>query len=99
MAKEEAKDGKAVKKERRPQALKRDLQNVKRRTRNRSFTSTVKTAIRQLDETIEKKDTAGIKTHLNAVYSLMDKGVKRGVYKNNTASRTKSRLAARCAKA
>lgn len=94
MAKEEAAKGK----EKRPTPLKRDLQNEKRRLRNKSFKSSVRTAIRALDEALPKGDKAVIKQHLDEVYSLMDKGVKRGVYKLNKASRTKSRLAAKAAK-
>lgn len=93
MAKEET----VKAKEKRPTPLKRDLQNEKRRLRNKSFRSTVRTAVRQLDEAIPKGDQAAVKQQLDAVYSLMDKGVKRGVYKLNKASRTKSRLAARVA--
>lgn len=92
MAKEEA----AKKaKERRPTPLKRDLQNEKRRLRNKSFKSSVRSAIRRFDETLPKGEQAQIQVELNNVYSLMDKGVKRGVYKLNKASRTKARLAAR----
>jgi small subunit ribosomal protein S20 len=91
MAKEEA----VKAKEKRPTPLKRDLQNEKRRLRNKSFKSSVRSAIRLFDEAIPKGDEAVVKKHLDAVYSLMDKGVKRGVYKLNKASRTKSRLAAR----
>jgi small subunit ribosomal protein S20 len=93
MAKEEAKKTK----ERRPTPLKRDMQNEKRRLRNKSFKSSVRSAIRQFDESVQKGDEAAIKADLNAVYSLMDKGVKRHVYKINKASRTKARLAARAA--
>lgn len=94
MAKEEAKKTK----ERRPTAQKRDIQNEKRRLRNRAFRSSVRTSIRHLEEAIEKGDEALTKERLSTAYSLMDKGVKRGVFKINTANRTKSRLAARAAK-
>lgn len=96
MAKEE-KDKKEAAKVRRPQALKRDLQHEKSRLRNREFKSSVRTAIRSFDETLEKGDKALAKEKLNEVYSIMDKGVKRGVLKLNKASRTKARLAARAA--
>lgn len=86
-----------VKKEKvkRPTPLKRDIQNEKRRLRNKAFKSSVRTAIRQFEENLPKGEEAVIKEHLDNVYSMMDKGVKRGVYKLNKASRTKSRLAAR----
>jgi len=75
-------------------ALKRDLQNEKNRLRNRSHKASVQTAVRSLRTSLSKKDTEETtKQKLDAIYSLMDKGVKRGVYKANKAARTKSRLA------
>lgn len=84
-----------VKKVKRPTALKRDIQNEKRRLRNKAFKSQVRTTIRQFEELLPKGDTAAITEKLTQVYSLMDKGVKKGVFKINKASRTKSRLTAR----
>lgn len=82
-------------KTKRPSALKRDIQNQKRRLRNRSYRSEVLTAIRSLKASLSSKDGAeSTKTKLDAIYSLMDKGVKKGVFKANKAARTKSRLAA-----
>lgn len=86
------------KKERRPSAIKRDMQSKKRRLRNKAFTSQVKTAIKHLDESISTKDQGKITEKLNEIYGLMDKGVNKGVFKANKASRTKSRLAARAAR-
>ena len=81
---------------RKPSALKRDIQSEKRRLRNGSYRSSVLTAIRSFESALSKKETAEtLKAKLDAVYSLMDKGVKKGVYKLNKASRTKSRLTAR----
>ena len=84
-----------VKKVKRPTALKRDIQNEKRRLRNKAFKSQVRTAVRQFEEILPKGEPDAIKEKLNTVYSLMDKGVKKGVFKINKASRTKSRLTAR----
>ncbi len=95
MAKEEAVKAKV----KRPTPLKRDLQNEKRRLQNKAFKSQVRTAVRAFEETLEKGDKALVQQRLDTVYSLMDKGVKNGVYKLNKSSRTKSRLAARsCSK-
>ncbi len=94
---EETKKKAAVKK---PSALKRDIQAEKRRLRNRSFRSSVMTAIRGFESALtQKAEPEAIKAKLNSVYSLMDKGVKKGVYKANKASRTKSRLCSRLTKA
>lgn len=97
MAKEEQEKGKKGGKVKRATPLKRDEQSEKRRLRNRSFKATVRTAIRRLDESLPKGDAEAVKENLNSIYSLMDKGVKRGVYKQNKANRTKSRIAARAA--
>lgn len=93
MAKEAAKE----KKVKRPTAIKRDLQSEKRRLRNKTFKSSVRTAIRKFEESLTKEDPAAIKESLNSVYSLMDKGVKHGVFKVNKAGRTKARLTAHAA--
>jgi small subunit ribosomal protein S20 len=83
------------KKVKRPTALKRDLQNEKRRLSNKIYKSRTRTAIRAFEETLEKGDRELANLKLNTIYSLLDKCVKTGVYKLNKASRTKSRLAAR----
>jgi small subunit ribosomal protein S20 len=77
---------------RRPSALKRNLQSERRRIANRSFKATVQTAIRGYKDCLSKKDQTAAQAQLKAVYSLMDKGVKTGIFKLNKASRTKSRL-------
>ncbi len=92
MAKEEtAKKAKT----KRPTALKRDLQNSKKRLMNKAFKSQVRTSVRNFEAALPGKDTTTIAATLKEIYSLMDKGVKHGIFKLNKASRTKSRLAAR----
>jgi small subunit ribosomal protein S20 len=92
---DETKKKAAVKK---PSALKRDIQNEKRRLLNRAFRSSVLTAIRGFESALSKKEAPEVvKTKLSDVYSMMDKGVKRGIYKANKAARTKSRMTARFA--
>lgn len=79
-----------------PSALKRDLQSEKKRLRNRSYRASVLTTIRSFESSLSQKESPEIiKTKLNSIYSIMDKGVKRGVYKLQKAARTKARLAAR----
>jgi small subunit ribosomal protein S20 len=84
--KKEEKKGTKIK---RPSAKKRDIQHTKRELQNRSFRSKARTAMRTLEE---KPD------HLNVVYSLLDKGVKKGVFKKNKANRLKSKLSKKTAK-
>jgi small subunit ribosomal protein S20 len=94
-------DANAEKKEKkikRHSALKNDLQNERRRLRNRSYRTTVNTAIRNFQNSLDQKESAeSVKSKLNLVCSLMDKGVKKGIFKLNKAARTKSRFAARIA--
>lgn len=91
MAKEE-------KKVRRPQALKRAEQSEKRRLINKSFKAAVRSILRDFEDALKAPDADARKKALSDVYSLLDKGVKKGIYKANTASRTKARMAARLAK-
>lgn len=83
----QAKDKKRTK---RPTALKRDIQSRKKQLRNKMFKSQVRTAMR----TLKEAQTGGKMTPeiLSSVYSLLDKGVKKGVFKINKASRLKSRI-------
>jgi small subunit ribosomal protein S20 len=89
---EAKKDKEKAPKERRPQAQKRDLQSVKRNLQNNAFKSKVNTAIRSFRTSLTQSDKTEQKKKLNEVYSLVDKGVKSGVYKLNKASRIKSRF-------
>ena len=76
-------------------AKKRDKQGAKRRVANRGFKATVRTAVRAYEEALTGSDKVAAQKQLDAVYSLVDKGVKTGRYKANKAARTKSRLTSR----
>ena len=54
-------------KEKRPTALKRDMQNEKRRLANRSFKAEVNTAVRAFKESLSKKDAIAAKEQFAAV--------------------------------
>ena len=84
------KDGKKV---RRPQAQKRALQAEKANLRNRIFKSRIRSALRHLSEAIAGGQLEAAKEHVAAVYSLADRGIKRGVFKINKAARLKSQVA------
>jgi small subunit ribosomal protein S20 len=75
-----------------PTALKRALQDKKRALQNKSFKSMVKTALRSFHEAITNKETDGLTEKLNAIFSLMDKGVKKHIFKSNKAARIKSTM-------
>ena len=91
------KKAKENKKEKRPTALKRDIQSEKRRLHNKQFRATVKTAIKALETSVKNNQQDEAKENLSKVFSLMDKGVKTGVFKQNKADRTKSRLTTKTA--
>ena len=88
MAKEEAKRKKC------PTAEKRMKQNLKQRALTRSFKSSVRTAINAFEKALSTGEKSKVQATLSTVYSLMDKGVKRGVYKKNKAARVKSNVSA-----
>jgi len=74
-------------------AKKRDLQSIKRNSQNRTFKAKVSTAITAYKKAVsDRLETGALKQKLSLVYSLMDKGVKTGIFKLNKANRTKSRL-------
>lgn len=92
-----AQEKKEAVKTKRPTAVKRDIQNQKRREQNRVVKSQIKTAIRHFEETLNEGDSTARAERLNQAYRLLDKGHKKGVVPANAASRTKSRLAAKLA--
>lgn len=88
---DEKKEGEA-KKVKLPTALKRRKQDDQKQLRNRARKAHIQTA----RVAFAKADTAEAKTaKLSALYRLLDKAVKKGVMKENKASRLKSRMAAK----
>jgi small subunit ribosomal protein S20 len=76
-------------------ALKRARQTEKRTTRNRANASRLRTALRQMRESLAKGDKAGAEQIFRQTVSALDKAVQKGILHGNTSSRYKSRLAAR----
>jgi len=91
-----AKEEKVVKKKR-PTAEKRVIQNVKQRLINKSFKSEVRTAMRSFEGALKGGEVKTVQEAMSHVYSMMDLGCKRGVFKKNKASRLKARAAAKVA--
>ncbi len=94
MANDAKKPEEKAAKVKRPTAKKRDLQGAKRNLSNRSFKARAQTLIRSFKESAAQKKGADVKAKLNEVYSLIDKGVKKGIVKSNKANRVKSQLSA-----
>ncbi|MFH0957152.1 MAG: 30S ribosomal protein S20 [Pseudomonadota bacterium] len=79
-----------------PSALKRMRQNEKKRLRNMSYKSKVKTAVKKYLKAVDEKTPEAPKL-LNETMSLLSKGVSKGIFHKNTASRSISRLSRRLA--
>ena len=76
-----------------PSALKRHRQSQKRRANNQINRHKLKTQMKKLKTAIEGGASAGAKALVPATFSSIDKSVRKGVLKKNTAARYKSRLA------
>ena len=79
-------------------ALKANRQNIKRREHNRALRAKLRTGLKSIRKSLDGKDIAAAKTALRSLQSLVDKMATKGIIHKNTASRYKSRLAARVAK-
>jgi small subunit ribosomal protein S20 len=76
-------------------ALKRARQTEKRTATNRANTSRLRTALRDLRESIEKGDKPATERLYRTTVSVLDKAIQKGTLHENTASRYKSRLGKR----
>ena len=76
-------------------ALKRARQTGKRTLINRANTSRLRSALRDLRETIAQGDKAAAEKTYRETVSALDKAIQKGVIHKNTAARYKSRLSAR----
>ncbi len=78
-----------------PQAKKRARQNERRLEVNKARRSRIRTFLRKVEEAIESGDKEAAAAALRAAQPELMRGVSKGVYHKNTASRKVSRLAAR----
>ncbi len=85
---DEAQEGK--KRPKAPTAAKRHKQDVKKTLRNRMMKSKIKTARSSFAALASGESKTEAK---NALYSELDKAVKKGLFTKNKAARLKSRLA------
>jgi small subunit ribosomal protein S20 len=79
-------------------AEKRWHQSLKRRDRNRSRRSLMRTALRAVRESAAKGDGAATGSALAAAYSTLDRAAKTGAIHTGKADRLKRRVAALAAK-
>ena len=78
-----------------PQSKKRARQNERRALVNQSRRSRIRTFIRKVEEAIASGDQAAAADALRAAQPEVMRGVNKGIFHKNTASRKISRLAAR----
>jgi len=78
-----------------PQAKKRARQAVRRTEVNKARRSRIRTFLRQVEEALESGDQAAAAEALKAAQPEVMRGVNKGIFHKNTASRKISRLAAR----
>ena len=76
-------------------ALKRARQTEKRTDRNRANASRLRTALRDMRESLAKGDKKAAELVFRQTTSILDKGIQKGTLHENTAARYKSRLSAR----
>lgn len=70
-------------------AKKREIQSEKKRLKNRSYRAGLKTTLKEYQKSLS---TAEATKKLSEIYSVVDKGVKKGIIKANKASRIKARM-------
>ncbi|BCB84433.1 30S ribosomal protein S20 [Phytohabitans suffuscus] len=77
--------------------IKRNRQNEKRRVRNKSVKSSLKTAIRKFNEAVDgsEVDTEAAAALLRDASRKLDKAVSKGVIHKNQAANRKSAIAKR----
>ncbi len=80
-------------------AVKRNIQNQKRRMRNRMMKTRVKSAVKIVLAAEKEGDAAALTTELNNAKSIIDKAAKKGVLHKKTAARRISRLSRRANRA
>ncbi|MGH3664299.1 MAG: 30S ribosomal protein S20 [Micromonosporaceae bacterium] len=73
--------------------IKRNRQNEKRRLRNKSVKSSLKTAVRKFRETAEAGDAEQANVLMRAASRQLDKAASKGVIHKNQAANRKSALA------
>ncbi len=76
-------------------AKKRVAVAERNRERNQAVKSRVKTMNKKVVVAVQEQDAETAKNALSVAYKELDKAVSKGIMKKNTASRKKSRLAAK----
>ena len=78
-----------------PQSKKRARQNEKRQAVNKARRSRIRTYLRKVEEAIASGDKDAATAALRAAQPELMRGVSKGIFHKNTASRKMSRLSSR----
>ena len=78
-----------------PSAKKRIRNTLRKTDINKSRRSRIKTFVRKVEESIDSKDAKSAMESLKAAQPEIMRGVTKGIFHKNTASRKKSRLSSR----
>ena len=73
-------------------AKKRVLVNIKKEERNHEYLASAKTAVKNVERAITKKDKETARANLKTAIKRIDKAAGAGVIAKNTCARKKSRL-------
>ncbi len=76
-------------------AEKQMRQGARRRTRNRTILSALKSWVKKVDEAVRAKNEGEAKKRLSFAASAFGRAASKGIIKRNTAARKISRLARR----
>lgn len=77
------------------QQMKRNKQNEKRRLANASFKSSLKTALKNVEVSVENNEKEQAVANLSLAFKKLDKAVAKGIHHKNYANRQKARLSKR----
>ncbi|HMO18157.1 MAG TPA: 30S ribosomal protein S20 [Oligoflexia bacterium] len=80
-------------------ALKRHRQSLKRRDRNRTAKSAIRTAIKKISSHLEKGEKDSAVAHAKVATKLLDKAAIHGIIHKNAAARTISRISLKISQA
>lgn len=84
---------------RHPSAIKRHRQGLKRAEANRSTLSAVRTAVKRVAKSVEKKDKALMQSSLREAVSELHRAAAKRIIKDRNASRQIARLSSLVSKA
>jgi small subunit ribosomal protein S20 len=73
-------------------ALKRHRQSIRRRARNASVKSRVRTEVKKVRVSLDAQDGAAVKAALATAVPALDKAASKGILHKRTAARKVSRL-------